>query len=66
MTKKDYVLMAGVLHMASYYMTFAQTSEVVEHTCRLLKQDNPQFDRAKFVKEVALPLANMRKVLKDQ
>ena len=64
MTRKDYVLIASTLHLASAYMQRQQSREVIDHACRLLKQDNPSFDEAKFKAECDKPLAFVRNVLK--
>ena len=64
MTRKDYVLIASTLHLAGAYMQREQSRNVIDHACRLLKQDNPNFDEEKFKAECAKPLAFARAVLK--
>jgi hypothetical protein len=66
MTKKDYVLIASTLHLAAAYMQRAQARDVIDHACRLLKNENPRFDEAKFRAECARPMAFVRAILKEQ
>ena len=60
------MLIASILYEANKHMTWAEANAVLEHACNLLQRDNPQFNRVRFYKEVALPMAFIKKTLKEQ
>jgi hypothetical protein len=56
MTKKDFQLIADVLREAEHTAAFDKMDAVREGFCRRLREDNPRFDRERFLRAcTALP-----------
>jgi hypothetical protein len=49
MSRKDYKLIVKILNAQSQHMTLNAFMSLVEHFCKELKADNPNFDREKFM-----------------
>lgn len=53
MTNKDYIVLADLLYKhKGANRSLLQIRDFVEDLCQYLKEDNPKFDKSKFLKSV--------------